>query len=35
VQLQALDAQTVVVTSGLGAGNRVVVQGASLLAQIR
>ena len=35
VQLRPLDAQTVVVTSGLGAGNRVVVQGASLLAQIR
>lgn len=35
VQLQPLDAQTVVVTSGLGADNRVVVQGASLLAQIR
>lgn len=35
VQLRPLDAQTVVVTSGLGADNRVVVQGASLLAQIR
>lgn len=35
VQLQPLDAQAVVVTSGLGADNRVVVQGASLLAQIR
>lgn len=35
VQVQALDAQTVVVTQGLGADNRVVVQGASLIAQIR
>lgn len=35
VQYQALDAQTVVITQGLGAENRVVVQGAALLAQIR
>ena len=35
VQVQPLDAQTVVVTKGLGADNRVVVQGASLIAQIR
>jgi biotin carboxyl carrier protein len=35
VQVQALDAQTVVVTQGLGADNRVVVQGATLLAQVR
>lgn len=35
VQVRPLDAQTVVVTSGLGADHRVVVQGASLLAQIR
>jgi len=35
VQVQALDAQTLVVTQGLGAGNRVVVQGATLLAQVR
>lgn len=35
VQARPLDAQTVVITSGLGAGSRVVVQGASLLAQIR
>ena len=35
VQFQALDAQTVVVTQGLGADNRVVVQGAPLIAQIR
>jgi hypothetical protein len=35
VQYQSLDAQSVVVTSGLGADNRVVVQGAPLIAQIR
>ena len=35
VQFRALDATTVVVTQGLGADNRVVVQGASLIAQIR
>ena len=35
VQFQALDANTVVVTKGLSADNRVVVQGASLIAQIR
>ena len=35
VQYQPLDAQTVVVTQGLGADNRVVVQGAPLIAQIR
>lgn len=35
VQYQALDALTVVVTQGLGADNRVVVQGAPLIAQIR
>jgi hypothetical protein len=35
VQVQALDARTVVVTQGLGADNRVVVQGAPLIAQIR
>lgn len=35
VQFQALDARTVVVTQGLGADNRVVVQGAPLIAQIR
>jgi biotin carboxyl carrier protein len=35
VQYQALDAQSVVVTAGLGADNRVVVQGAPLIAQIR
>jgi membrane fusion protein, heavy metal efflux system len=35
VQLQALDAKTVVITAGLGADNRVVVQGAPLIAQIR
>lgn len=35
VQYQSLDARTVVVTKGLGADNRVVVQGASLIAQIR
>lgn len=35
VQFTPLDAQTVVVTRGLGADNRVVVQGAPLIAQIR
>lgn len=35
VQFRALDAQRVVVTQGLGADNRVVVQGAPLIAQIR
>jgi len=35
VQFRALDAHTVVVTQGLGADNRVVVQGAPLIAQIR
>lgn len=35
VQYRALDAQTVVVTQGLGADNRVVVVGAPLIAQIR
>jgi cobalt-zinc-cadmium efflux system membrane fusion protein len=35
VQYRALDAQTVVVTQGLGNENRVVVQGAPLIAQIR
>lgn len=35
VQLQPLDAKTVLVTRGLAADNRVVVQGASLIAQIR
>ncbi len=35
VQVRALDARTVVVTQGLGADNRVVVQGAPLIAQIR
>ena len=35
VQYQALDAQSVVVTAGLGADNRIVVQGAPLIAQIR
>ncbi|MGJ7580096.1 efflux RND transporter periplasmic adaptor subunit [Variovorax sp. RHLX14] len=35
VRFRALDAATVVVTQGLGADNRVVVQGASLIAQIR
>lgn len=35
VEVQTLDAQTVVVTRGLSADNRVVVQGASLIAQIR
>jgi hypothetical protein len=35
VQFRPLDAQTVVVTRGLAADNRVVVQGASLIGQIR
>jgi membrane fusion protein, heavy metal efflux system len=35
VQFRPLDASTVVVTQGLGADNRVVVQGAPLIAQIR
>ncbi len=35
VQYRALDAQTVVVTQGLGTDNRVVVQGAPLISQIR
>lgn len=35
VQVQPLDAQTVVVTQGLGADNRVVVEGAALIGQIR
>lgn len=35
VRFQALDAATVIVIQGLGAENRVVVQGAPLLAQIR
>ena len=35
VQYQALDASSVVVTAGLGADNRIVVQGAPLIAQIR
>lgn len=35
IQYQPLDPQTVVVTAGLGADNRVVVQGAPLIAQIR
>lgn len=35
VQYRALDAATVVVTQGRGADNRVVVQGAPLIAQIR
>ena len=35
VQVQALDATRSVVTSGLSAGERVVTQGATLLAQIR
>jgi len=35
VRYQALDATTVIVLQGLGADNRVVVQGAPLLAQIR
>ena len=35
VRVQPLDARRVVVTQGLGEGNRVVMQGAALLAQIR
>jgi membrane fusion protein, heavy metal efflux system len=35
VRVQALDAQNLVVTHGLGADNRVVVRGAALIAQIR
>lgn len=35
VQYQALDANRIVVTKGLGDENRVVVQGAALIAQIR
>jgi hypothetical protein len=35
VQYSPLDARSVVVTTGLGADNRVVVQGAPLIAQIR
>ena len=35
VQYKPLDARTVLVTQGLGADNRVVVQGTSLIAQIR
>lgn len=35
VQYRALNANTVIVTKGLGADNRVVVQGAPLIAQIR
>lgn len=35
VQFKPLDANTIVVTQGLGADNRVVVQGAPLIAQIR
>ncbi len=35
VQFKTVDANNVVVTQGLGADNRVVVQGASLIAQIR
>jgi hypothetical protein len=35
VRYRALDAATVIVTQGLGADNRVVVQGAPLIAQIR
>jgi hypothetical protein len=35
VQVKPLDANTVVITQGLGADNRVVVQGAPLIAQIR
>ena len=35
VQFRPLDAQTVVVTQGLGADNRIVIQGAPLIAQIR
>jgi cobalt-zinc-cadmium efflux system membrane fusion protein len=35
VHYRALDAANVVITQGLGADNRVVVQGAPLIAQIR
>jgi hypothetical protein len=35
VQFRLVDAGAIVVTHGLGADNRVVVQGASLIAQIR
>ncbi len=35
IRFQPVDASTVIVTAGLGADNRVVVEGASLLAQIR
>ena len=35
VQVQPLDAVTVLVTQGLAADNRVLVQGAALVAQIR
>jgi membrane fusion protein, heavy metal efflux system len=35
VRVQALDNQRVLVTQGLAADNRVVVQGAALVAQIR
>ena len=35
IQFRLLDANTVVITQGLGADNRVVVQGAPLIAQIR
>ena len=35
VSVRTLDAATVVVVQGLGADNRVVVEGAALLAQIR
>ena len=35
VQVQPLDAHTVLVTQGLAADNRVVVRGAALVAQIR
>jgi hypothetical protein len=35
VQFRPLDAGTVVITQGLSADNRVVVQGAPLIAQIR
>ena len=35
VESEQLDAQTVAVTSGVATGDRVVVSGASLLAQVR
>jgi hypothetical protein len=35
VRMQALDASTVLVTQGLAPDNRVLVQGAALVAQIR